>query len=171
MLVSLPGRSFAMVVDLFLFLSHAMFQKHGHCHWAGGSTSKCNHKMCANRVFFPLKKIQEDALPSLTLPPIILSGKQAPWKMSSLSPKMVSETTSILTERVSFTRMPIPTWRIIPFSKWLITLVTSPYQWPKWLIYGGDPNYLRYLTIPRSPPSKWSIPTCNLHQNLPPKWQ
>ena len=36
------------------------------------------------------------------------------------------------------------TWRIIPFSKWLITMVSkspkwdySPYKWPKWLIYWG----------------------------------
>ena len=36
------------------------------------------------------------------------------------------------------------TWRIIPFSKWLITMVSkspkqgcSPYKWPKWLINGG----------------------------------
>ena len=35
------------------------------------------------------------------------------------------------------------TWRIIPFSKWLITIVSkspkwsySPYKWPKWLING-----------------------------------
>ena len=33
------------------------------------------------------------------------------------------------------------TWRIIPFSKWLITMVSkspkwgySPYKWPKWLV-------------------------------------
>ena len=36
------------------------------------------------------------------------------------------------------------TWRIIPFSKWLIAMVSkspnwgcSPYKWPKWLINGG----------------------------------
>ena len=36
------------------------------------------------------------------------------------------------------------TWRIIPFSKWLITTVSkspkwgySPYKWPKWLINRG----------------------------------
>ena len=36
------------------------------------------------------------------------------------------------------------TWRIIPVSKWLITVVSkspkwgySPYKWPKWLINGG----------------------------------
>ena len=36
------------------------------------------------------------------------------------------------------------TWRIIPVSKWLITMVSkspkwgySPYKWPKWLINGG----------------------------------
>ena len=36
------------------------------------------------------------------------------------------------------------TWRIIPFSMWLITMVSkfpkwgySPYKWPKWLINGG----------------------------------
>ncbi len=36
------------------------------------------------------------------------------------------------------------TWRIIPFSKWLITMVSkspkkgcSPSKWPKWLINGG----------------------------------
>ena len=36
------------------------------------------------------------------------------------------------------------TWRIIPVSKWLITMVSkspnwgySPYKWPKWLIIGG----------------------------------
>ena len=36
------------------------------------------------------------------------------------------------------------TWRIIPFSKWLITMVSkspnwgcSPYKWAKWLINGG----------------------------------
>ena len=36
------------------------------------------------------------------------------------------------------------TWRIIPFSKWLINMVSkspnwgcSPYKWPKWLINGG----------------------------------
>ena len=40
-------------------------------------------------------------------------------------------------------------WRIIPLSKWLITMVSkspnwgySPYKWPKWLINGGDPKYL-----------------------------
>ena len=39
---------------------------------------------------------------------------------------------------------PVDTWRIIPFSKWLITLVSkspkqgcSPYKWPKWLLNGG----------------------------------
>ena len=38
----------------------------------------------------------------------------------------------------------LPTWRIIPVSKWLITMVSkspkwgySPYKWPKWLINGG----------------------------------
>ena len=38
----------------------------------------------------------------------------------------------------------IRTWRIIPFSKWLITMVSkspnwgySPYKWPKWLINRG----------------------------------
>ena len=40
-----------------------------------------------------------------------------------------------------------PTWRIIPVSKWLITMViASPlsrvglvmnYEWPEWLINGG----------------------------------
>ncbi len=42
-----------------------------------------------------------------------------------------------------------PTWRIIKFSKWLITMVSkspnwgcSPYKWPKWLINRGDPNHL-----------------------------
>ena len=37
-----------------------------------------------------------------------------------------------------------PTWRIIPVSKWLITMVSkspkwgySPYKWPKWLVNGG----------------------------------
>ena len=36
------------------------------------------------------------------------------------------------------------TWRIIPVSKWLVTMVSkspkwgySPYKWPKWLINGG----------------------------------
>ena len=36
------------------------------------------------------------------------------------------------------------TWRILPVSKWLITMVSkspkwgySPYKWPKWLINGG----------------------------------
>ena len=35
-------------------------------------------------------------------------------------------------------------WRIIPVSKWLVTMVSkspkwgySPYKWPKWLINGG----------------------------------
>ena len=43
----------------------------------------------------------------------------------------------------------IYTWRIIPVSKWLVTMVSkspkwgySPYKWPKWLINGGDPNDL-----------------------------
>jgi len=44
----------------------------------------------------------------------------------------------------------IKTWRIIPFSKWLITMVSkspkwgySPSKWPKkWLINRGDPNHL-----------------------------
>ena len=38
---------------------------------------------------------------------------------------------------------PPPTWRIIPVSKWLITMVSkspkwgySPYKWPKWLLVG-----------------------------------
>ena len=38
----------------------------------------------------------------------------------------------------------ISTWRTIPASKWLITMVSkspklgySPYKWPKWLINGG----------------------------------
>ncbi len=38
----------------------------------------------------------------------------------------------------------IRTWRIIPFSKWLITMVSKspnwgycPYKWPKWLINRG----------------------------------
>ena len=37
-----------------------------------------------------------------------------------------------------------PTWRTIPVSKWLITMVSkspnwgySPYKWPKWLINRG----------------------------------
>ena len=36
------------------------------------------------------------------------------------------------------------TWRIIPLSKWLVTMVSkslkwscSPSKWPKWLINGG----------------------------------
>ena len=36
------------------------------------------------------------------------------------------------------------TWRIIPVSKWLVTIVSkspkwgySPYEWPEWLINGG----------------------------------
>ena len=40
--------------------------------------------------------------------------------------------------------IPMATWRIIPFSKWLITMVNkspkwdcSPSKWPKWLINGG----------------------------------
>ena len=44
------------------------------------------------------------------------------------------------------------TWRIIPFSKWLIIRVSkspnwgcSLYKWPEWLINGGDPNYLHPL--------------------------
>ena len=47
------------------------------------------------------------------------------------------------------------TWRIIPFSKWLITMVIVrpltgvnhfPSKWPwTWLVNRGDPNYLRYL--------------------------
>ena len=43
----------------------------------------------------------------------------------------------------------VATWRIIPFSTWLITMVSkspnwgcSLYKWPKWLINGGDPNHL-----------------------------
>ena len=43
------------------------------------------------------------------------------------------------------------TWRIIPFSKWLITMVNksltwgcgTPSKWLKWIVYGG---YDRYLT-------------------------
>ena len=38
----------------------------------------------------------------------------------------------------------VPAWRIIPFSKWLITMVSkspnwgcSLYKWPKWLINGA----------------------------------
>ena len=38
----------------------------------------------------------------------------------------------------------LDTWRIIPVSKWLVTMVSkspkwgySPYKWPKWLINGG----------------------------------
>ena len=41
------------------------------------------------------------------------------------------------------------TWRIIPFCKWLITMVSkspnwgySPSKWHTWRINGGDPNYL-----------------------------
>ncbi len=41
-------------------------------------------------------------------------------------------------------------WRIIPVRKWLITMVSkspnwgcSNSKWPKLLINGGDPNYLR----------------------------
>ena len=45
------------------------------------------------------------------------------------------------------------TWRIIPFSKWLITMVivspltgVVPLQMAvSWLINGGDPNYLQVL--------------------------
>ena len=47
------------------------------------------------------------------------------------------------------------TWRIIPFSKWLITIVSfrplriglwDPFQMAfLWLLNGGDPNHLRYL--------------------------
>ena len=47
------------------------------------------------------------------------------------------------------------TWRIIPLSKWLITMViVSPLNGvvgpltngrTSWLINGGDPNHLRYL--------------------------
>ena len=50
----------------------------------------------------------------------------------------------------------INTWRIIPISKWLITMVSkspnwgySPSKWPKWLINGG--YYL--LTNWDDPPS------------------
>ena len=39
---------------------------------------------------------------------------------------------------------PPTTWRIIPLSKWLITMVSkspnwgcSPYKWPKWLLDWG----------------------------------
>ena len=49
------------------------------------------------------------------------------------------------------------TWRIIPFSKWLITMVSkspnwgcSLYKWPKWLINGG----YQLLTNRDDPPSK-----------------
>ncbi len=43
----------------------------------------------------------------------------------------------------------LPTWRIIPVSKWLITMVSfCPLRiglffskWPRWLINGGDPNH------------------------------
>ena len=42
-----------------------------------------------------------------------------------------------------------PTWRIIPFSKWLITMISkspnwgcSPSKWPKWLVNGGVTTYL-----------------------------
>ena len=45
---------------------------------------------------------------------------------------------------VQFLMMPMPTWRIPPLSKWLVTMVSkspkwgySPYKWPKWLINGG----------------------------------
>ena len=44
----------------------------------------------------------------------------------------------------SFQGSPSSTWRIIPFSKWLITIVSKspkwggfPSKWPEWLINGG----------------------------------
>ena len=61
------------------------------------------------------------------------------------------------------------TWRIIPFSKWLITMVIVrplagvnhfPSKWPwTWLINGRDPNYLRYLGAhpPRVRPDKTKV--------------
>ena len=52
-----------------------------------------------------------------------------------------------------------PTWRIIPFSKWLITMISkspnwgcSPSKWPKWLVNGGG-YYV--LTNWDDPPSMW----------------
>ena len=52
------------------------------------------------------------------------------------------------------------TWRIIPVSKWLITMVSkspnwgySPYKWPKWLINGG------YYLL-----TKWDDPPSRGHQ-------
>ena len=45
---------------------------------------------------------------------------------------------------IFFPEFLLTTWRIIPLSKWLITMVSkspkwgySPYKWPKWLINGG----------------------------------
>ena len=53
-------------------------------------------------------------------------GKESPWTYFTTHGKAV------------------PTWRIIPVSKWLVTMVSkspkwgySPYKWPKWLINGG----------------------------------
>ena len=46
------------------------------------------------------------------------------------------------------------TWRIIPVSKRLITMVGkspkwgySPYKWPKWFINRGDPNIGMILQV------------------------
>ena len=59
---------------------------------------------------------------------------------------------------------PYPTWRIIPVSKCLITMVIVsplriglfPFQMAfPWLIDGGDPNYLLYNWD--DPPSEWVI--------------
>ena len=56
------------------------------------------------------------------------------------------------------------TWRIIPVSKWLITMVSkspkwgySPYKWPKRLINGG----YELLTKWDDPPSRVSMEVSN----------
>ena len=53
-------------------------------------------------------------------------------------------------------------WRIIPFSRWLITMVRfrpltgvpPPSKWPftSWLINGGDPNHLHSLKLTANAP-------------------
>ena len=62
-----------------------------------------------------------------------------------------------------------PTWRIIPVSKWLITMVSccplriglwDPFQMAfSWLINGGDPNHLLIgMILQAQPDPNWDDP-------------
>ena len=82
-------------------------------------------------------------------PPPPFSGPRTSWRAAQIPP----EDLEVVQFGSIFSPGPrrAPTWRIIPVSKWLITMVSkspnwgcgTPYKWPNSMAYfhGGDPNY------------------------------